>query len=52
MVRHEGGAPRNNVIKDAPYRATVFVGPTLMLLFIFFFREIYKLLYEDTIAQW
>lgn len=29
MVRHEGGASSNNLIKDAPHRATVFVGPTL-----------------------
>lgn len=32
-VRHEGGAPSNNLIKDAPHRATVFVGPTLKSLF-------------------
>ena len=25
-ARHEGGAPSNNLIKDAPRRATVFVG--------------------------
>lgn len=34
MVRHEGGAPSNNLIKDAPHRATVFVGPTLKSLFL------------------
>lgn len=28
-VRHEGGTPSNNLIKDVPHRATVFVGPTL-----------------------
>jgi hypothetical protein len=33
-VRHEGGAPSNNLIKDAPHRATVFVGPTLKSLFL------------------
>ena len=33
VVRHEGGAPSNNLIKDAPHRATVFVGPTLKSLF-------------------
>lgn len=32
-MRHEGGAPSNNLIKDAPHRATVFVGPTLKSLF-------------------
>ena len=31
-MRHEGGAPSNNLIKDAPHRATVFVGPTLKSL--------------------
>lgn len=33
-MRHEGGAPSNNLIKDAPHRATVFVGPTLKSLFL------------------
>ena len=28
-MRHEGGTPSNNLIKDVPHRATVFVGPTL-----------------------
>lgn len=32
-VRHEGGTPSNNLIKDVPHRATVFVGPTLKSLF-------------------
>ncbi len=32
-VRHEGGAPSNNLIKDAPHRATVFVGLSLKSLF-------------------
>lgn len=32
-VRHEGVAARNNVIKHATHRATVFVGPTLKSLF-------------------
>jgi hypothetical protein len=31
-VRHEGGTPSNNLIKDVPHRATVFVGPTLKSL--------------------
>ena len=36
VVRHEGGTPSNNLIKDVPHRATVFVGPTLKSLsFIF-----------------
>lgn len=34
MVRHEGGVPSNNLIKDAPHRATVFVGPTMKSLFL------------------
>ena len=33
-VRHEGGAPSNNLIKDAPHRATVFVGLPLKSLFL------------------
>lgn len=32
-VRHEGGAPSNNLIKDAPHRATVLVGLSLKSLF-------------------
>ena len=40
VVRHEGGTPSNNLIKDVPHRATVFVGPTLKSLsFIFFLRR-------------
>lgn len=37
VVRHEGVAARNNVIKHATHRATVFVGPTLKSLFLFYF---------------
>lgn len=32
-VRHEGGAPSNNLLKDALHRATVFVGLSLKSLF-------------------
>ena len=37
-VRREGGAPSNNLIKDAPYRATVFVraDPEVIVSFYFF----------------
>ena len=40
VVRHEVGAPSNNLIKDASHRATVFVGPTLKsLLSLFYFYK-------------
>lgn len=50
MVRHEGGTPSNNLIKDVPHRATVFVGPTLksILQLLFVLRENYIVYYEKT----
>jgi len=37
VVRHEGVAQSNNLIKDATHRATVFVGPTLKSFTLFSF---------------